>query len=181
WLRAAIASRCSVRMASCLTLYSPVTCLTMSSESPTTSTSAAPSSRARARPSRSARYSATLLVAGPSSCTCSASRSPCGELITLAAAAGPGFPRAPPSTCTTTFIPLRPGGLDGSGVSCRALVAGLLDDLLSEMPRHLLVAQELERVVALASGDRAQVGRVGEHLRHRHLCLDLGHRSHRLH
>src|SRR2546427_6523292 len=75
----------------------------MSSESPTTSTSSAPSARARSSPSSSARYSATLLVAVPSSCACSSSTSPSLALITEAAAAGPGLPRAPPSTCTMTF------------------------------------------------------------------------------
>src|SRR5271155_2314106 len=83
----------------------PWTCLAISSESPTSSISLAPSSRAQRSPSNSARYSATLLVASPSSCVCSPSSSPPSEATTQAAAAGPGFPRAPPSTCTMTFIP----------------------------------------------------------------------------
>src|SRR5579875_2008118 len=59
------ASRCSSRMAGCLTLYSPLSCLATSSESPTRSTSVAPSARARSSPRRTARYSATLFVARP--------------------------------------------------------------------------------------------------------------------
>jgi hypothetical protein len=43
------------------------------------------------------------------------------------------------------------------------------------------VAQELHRVVAAPTGDRAQVGRVVEHLGHRHLGGDLGHVALRLH
>src|SRR5438128_604986 len=81
----------------------------MSSESPITSTSSAPIARARSSPSSSARYSATLLVAVPSSCACSSSSSPSLALITDAAAAGPGLPRAPPSTCTMTFKAPRQG------------------------------------------------------------------------
>src|ERR671915_1990225 len=60
------------------------------------------------------------------------------------------------------------------------LFARLLDDLLRQVRGNLLVAQELERVFALAAGQRPQVGRVAEHLRHRHLGLDLGHATHRL-
>src|SRR5271165_585172 len=82
----------------------PCTCLAISSESPMTSTSPAPSSRTRSSPSSNARYSATLLVAVPSSCECSPSSSPDGDVITHAAAAGPGLPRAPPSTWTISFI-----------------------------------------------------------------------------
>ena len=58
---------------------------------------------------------------------------------------------------------------------------GLGDHLLGDVRRDLLVALELHRVVAAAAGDRAQVGRVVEHLGHRHLGLDLGHRALRLH
>ena len=60
------------------------------------------------------------------------------------------------------------------------LLARLRDDLLGEVRGDLLVAQEVEPVLALAARDRAQVGRVGEHLRHRHLGLDLGHAAHGL-
>ena len=52
-------------MVASLTLYSPWTCLTISSESPTRSSSVAPSAARRSIPSSSARYSATLLVARP--------------------------------------------------------------------------------------------------------------------
>src|SRR5215217_1406030 len=90
-------------MSGCLTLYSPVTCLAISSESLTTSTSVAPSAFARSSPSSRPRYSATLLVAVPIRTPASSSTSPAGEGITAAAAAGPGLPRAPPSTWTTTF------------------------------------------------------------------------------
>src|SRR4051794_6034800 len=100
---ASSAAACSGRMSGCLTLYSPLTCLATSSESLTTSTSVAPSACARARPSRSPRYSATLLVAGPSVSAASSRTSPSGVETTAAAAAGPGLPRAPPSTWTTTF------------------------------------------------------------------------------
>ena len=56
-------------------------------------------------PSSSARYSATLLVASPIVSLRSASTSPEGSVATAAIAAGPGFPREPPSTLTTTFGP----------------------------------------------------------------------------
>ena len=91
--------------AACLTLYWPLTCLATSSESLTTSTSVAPSARARCRPSSNPRYSATLLVVSPSTSVASSSTAPSGAETTAAAAAGPGLPRAPPSTCTTTFTP----------------------------------------------------------------------------
>ncbi len=55
------------------------------------------------------------------------------------------------------------------------------DDLLGKVGGELLVAQELERIVALALCDGAQIGRVGEHLCHRHLGFDLGHRADWLH
>ena len=45
-----------------MTLYSPRICLTISSESETTSSSVTPSSAARRSPFRSAVYSATLFV-----------------------------------------------------------------------------------------------------------------------
>src|SRR4051794_29166623 len=66
----------------------------------TTSTSVAPSARARSRPSRSPRYSATLLVVSPRRRLDSSSTP--GALTTAAAAAGPGLPRAPPSVWTMT-------------------------------------------------------------------------------
>src|SRR5215212_4511403 len=88
----------------------------MSSESLTTSTSVAPIARARSSPSSSPRYSATLLVARPSVTAASSSTSPSGELTTAAAAAGPGLPREPPSTWTTTLTPgAAPSGFDVAG------------------------------------------------------------------
>src|SRR4051812_5125218 len=98
-----VAAACSGFMSGCLTLYSPLTCLATSSESLTTSTSSAPSARARSRPSSRPRYSATLLVTTPSSSCASSSTSPSAVETTAAAAAGPGLPRAPPSTWTTSF------------------------------------------------------------------------------
>src|SRR3954462_2104573 len=98
-----VAAACSGFMSGCLTLSSPLTCLATSSESLTTSTSSAPSARARSRPSSSPRYSATLFVALPSSSCASSRTSPSGVETTAAAAAGPGLPRAPPSTWTTSF------------------------------------------------------------------------------
>src|SRR5215210_7531735 len=85
----------------------------ISSESLTTSTSVAPSARARSSPSSNPRYSATLLVARPSVTAASSSTSPSGVVSTAAAAAGPGFPREPPSTWTTTLTPgAAPSGFD---------------------------------------------------------------------
>src|SRR4051812_11259862 len=98
-----VAAACSGFMSGCLTLYSPLTCLATSSESLTTSTSSAPSARARSRPSSSPRYSATLFETTPSSSCASSRTSPSGVETTAAAAAGPGLPRAPPSTWTTSF------------------------------------------------------------------------------
>ena len=56
-----------------------------------TSTSLAPSSRARSRPSSSARYSATLFVAVPSSCACSSTGSPSGVAMTRCGRRGTGI------------------------------------------------------------------------------------------
>src|SRR5579875_890425 len=97
------ASRCSSRMAGCLTLYSPLSCLATSSESPTRSTSVAPSARARSSPRRTARYSATLFVARPIGSATSSSTWPSPSATTTPMAAGPGLPRAPPSTWTSSF------------------------------------------------------------------------------
>ena len=75
-----------------------------------------------------------------------------------------------------------PGSPRREGYPATGFLAGALHDALREVARHLLVALELHRVLALAAGQRAQVGRVGEHLGHRHLGLDLGHpRAARLH
>src|ERR1700733_5519561 len=75
------------------------------------STSVAPSARARSSPRKSPRYSATLLVATPIGSPTSSSTSPSGVDTTTPAAAGPGLPRAPPSTWTTNLKsePGRPG------------------------------------------------------------------------
>src|SRR3954449_12909761 len=100
---ACFAAACRGFMSGCLTLYWPLTCLATSSESLTTSTSSAPSARARSRPSKRPRYSATLFVATPRYSWASSRTSPPGVETTAAAAAGPGLPRAPPSTWTTTF------------------------------------------------------------------------------
>src|SRR4051794_29958936 len=107
-LRSRNASRTLVwsgRRWSCFTLQLPRTCSTISLESPTNSTSSAPSSLARSIPSRSARYSATLLVASPIVSARSASTLPAESVATAAIPAGPGLPREPPSTLTTTFRP----------------------------------------------------------------------------
>src|SRR4051812_50072344 len=63
-----------------------------------TSTSVAPSARARRRPSSTPRYSATLLVWRPRTSMASSRTSPLGDVMTAAAAAGPGLPREPPTT-----------------------------------------------------------------------------------
>src|SRR5438270_12375236 len=62
-----------------------------------------------------------------------------------------------------------------SGFYSLSLSLGLGDDLAGQVRGNLLVAQELHRELTLTPGDRPQVGRVGEHLRHRHLGLDVGH------
>src|SRR4051794_6270622 len=85
------------------TLYSPPIWRATSSESFTTSISRAPSSRASSSASSTARYSATLLVASPMYAVRSPNALPSGSVATAATAAGPGFPRAPPSTWTTIF------------------------------------------------------------------------------
>ena len=75
---AARTSACSGCRPASLTRYSPLTCFTTSSESPTSSTSRAPSSGARSIPSSSARYSATLLVARPIASPRASTGSPLG-------------------------------------------------------------------------------------------------------
>src|SRR4051794_40907915 len=67
------------------------------------STSSAPWAAASSSPRRSARYSATLLVASPIvSPTCSTT-APSSLRTTTPIAAGPGLPRAPPSTFTVSL------------------------------------------------------------------------------
>src|SRR2546427_10534778 len=51
----------------------------------------------------------------------------------------------------------------------RLLLAELLDHLLLRRPRHRLVLGELHGELALALGRRAEIGRVPEHLRERHV------------
>src|SRR6476646_1012914 len=55
-----------------------------------------------------ARYSATLLVAMPIRSATSSITVPSGSDTTTPIAAGPGLPRAPPSTLTTSFKSLLP-------------------------------------------------------------------------
>src|SRR5829696_7660921 len=87
----------------CLTLYWPPIWRATSWESQTSSSSRTPSSSATRVPSRRARYSATLFVASPMNSLRSASASPASSYATAAMPAGPGFPRAPPSTWTTSL------------------------------------------------------------------------------
>ena len=54
------------------------------------------------RPRSTALYSATLLVATPIRSATSSTTSPPGSETTTPIAAGPGLPRAPPSTCTSS-------------------------------------------------------------------------------
>jgi hypothetical protein len=61
-----------------------------------------------------------------------------------------------------------------SDVSCGLLGVEALEHLLGQAPRGRLVAQELERVVALTLGYGAQIGGVAEHLSHWHLRLYFG-------
>ncbi len=67
------------------------------------------------------------------------------------------------------------GRADLSGLDGLLLGTGFVDDLAGEMPGNLLVAQEVHRELALATGDRPQIRGVRQHLRHRDLGLDLGH------
>src|SRR5215213_3054226 len=103
----------------------PLTWRAMSSESLTTSTSVAPSARARSSPRSRPRYSATLFVVVPRVTAASSTTSPAGVDTTAAAAAGPGLPRAPPSTWTTTFTPAKTiRALSQARARLRALVGG---------------------------------------------------------
>ena len=63
----------------------------------------------------------------------------------------------------------------GSGDGLAVLGPGAGHHLVGQVGRHLLVARQLHRELALARGDLPQVGRVGQQLGHRHLGLDLGH------
>jgi hypothetical protein len=67
------------------------------------------------------------------------------------------------------------------GVRLLALALRLLDDLLRDVGRHFLVAEEVHRVVAAAAGHRGQRLRVREDLGHRHLGPDRRHACSRLH
>src|SRR5947207_12614316 len=57
---------------------------------------------------------------------------------------------------------LSSGSSSGMALGLRGL--RLLDDLLGDVGRRLLVVRELELEVAPAAGHRAQVGRVAQHL-----------------
>src|SRR6059058_5994572 len=61
------------------------------------------------------------------------------------------------------------------------LPLGLVDHLLRDVRRHLLVAEEVHVVVAAAAGERGQGLRVREDVRHRDLGLDRRHPAARLH
>src|ERR671937_1596225 len=61
------------------------------------------------------------------------------------------------------------------------LLLRLVDHLLGDVRRYLLVAEELHVVVAAAAGHRRQRLRVRKDLRHRHLGLDGRHAAARLH
>ena len=86
-----------------LDLVDPLYLLAISSESPTTSTSLAPSSL-RSRGRAGGRDTRRRCWWPGRQLGRSARTSPRGALITQAAAAGPGLPRAPPSTWTISFI-----------------------------------------------------------------------------
>src|SRR4051812_32394337 len=130
------------------------------------STSVAPRSRARRSPSSSPRYSATLLVAVPRTSIASSRTSPSGEEITEAPAAGPGLPRAPPSTWTTTFNrgPDRRSGPHLLGVDARevardprAAAVALFAPAVDRQHVGDLLLLALPRAAALFTG--APVGR----------------------
>src|SRR5208282_5714570 len=101
----------------------------------------------------------------------------------------PGFfLSAPSQSCpgidctrrTARAIPGAPPCCAALGVSVRVRFGAgglarrerLLDDFLRDRRRRLLVMREVLLERATARGDRAQVGRVLQHLRHRHLRLD---------
>src|SRR5438105_2105939 len=61
---------------------------------------------------------------------------------------------------------------EASGMPLGPCDLRLLDDLLGDVPGHLLVVGELEPEVPPPARHRAEVGRVAEHLRHRHVGAD---------
>src|SRR5581483_11914116 len=61
------------------------------------------------------------------------------------------------------------------------LLLGRLDQLLGDVRRHLVVAEEVRVVVAAAAGERGQRLRVRQELGHRHLGLDGRHPTPGLH
>src|SRR5438128_11017434 len=85
---------------------------------------------------------------------------------------------------TGTLIVSEPASIErtssatASSPSCSSAMAlgpgGLrvLDELLGDVRRDLLVVRELEGEVAAPAGHRAQIGRVAQDLRHRHVRLD---------
>ena len=99
-----LASSASGFMSGCLIFQSPDICSTTSLESILTSMSASgASSAAKRRPAIRPLYSATLLLATPIVLPSSAITSPVSaSLRTAPYAAGPGFPREPPSASMTT-------------------------------------------------------------------------------
>ena len=90
------------------------------------------------------------------------------RLAALPDAAVQPYPSAWPPCGGSRRVPapvsLRPGQLP--------LLARGGDQALGDVRRHLLVAQEAHRVVAAAARHRVQVGRVGQHLGHRHVGVD---------
>src|SRR4051812_11965873 len=123
-------------MSGCLIFQRPDICSTTSLESIRTSMSASGArSAARRRPAISPRYSATLLLATPIVVPSSASTTPVwASLSTAPYAAGPGFPRDPPSASTRTEL----GPL--TAPSSEARVGGPHQDALALLAAdHLVV------------------------------------------
>src|SRR5437764_1848280 len=82
-------------------------------------------------------------------------------------------------TRVTRVIPRRvPRSSGGDGF---LLLLGVLDQLLRDVRRHFLVAQELHVIFATAARERGEGLVVGQHLGHRHLGLDRRHAALGLH
>src|SRR3954447_19181281 len=138
----------------------------MSSESLITSTSVPPSARARASPRRTPRYSATLLVAAPITSAASSSTSPSGVETTAPTAAGPGLPRAPPSTWTRSLTELHrrevPRDARAAAIAGRAAGGfGLAHTTIAPLPLAPVDDDRHVRVVGVV-GDELVVELVGE-------------------
>ena len=125
---AAIASACSGFMSGCLTLYSPLTCLATSSESLTTSTSVGAERAARVEAEQQAAVLGDV-VGRDAEQLGRPRRGPRRRASrrTAAAAAGPGLPRAPPSTWTTTFTRRGDSGVDRRELAGDARAAAVAD------------------------------------------------------